>query len=407
MNARKTVLKALLKAENGGYSTLVLNGLLKSGDEHSPYITACFYGVLERKITLDFILDKFLKKGINAVSDTVKNVLRIGLYEALYMDNVPLRAAVNEAVELIKQTPEKNAASLINAVLRKASIYDKQNIANKPDTIRFSAEDWIIKAVFDEVGEDKGRRFFENSLLPPPVYVKVNTNKITADKLAKLTKFEKTAVDGVLKADRFAAAGKYYDEGFYHIQDISAALCVMMAKPDKNDRILDVCAAPGGKSFTAAELAGGEAEIVSCDIWEQRVSLIKSGAERLGLKISAMVNDAGIYNENLGSFSLVLCDVPCSGIGIIRRKPEIKYKKAAEADAIIEIQKKILKTSAEYVADGGRLLYSTCTLNRRENEDIVAEFLQNSGKFVLLDEKAFLPEDNGGDGFYAALLSKR
>ena len=180
-----------------------------------------------------------------------------------------------------------------------------------------------------------------------------------------------------------------------------------MAKPDKNDRILDVCAAPGGKSFTAAELAGGEAEIVSCDIWEQRVSLIKSGAERLGLKISAMVNDAGIYNENLGSFSLVLCDVPCSGIGIIRRKPEIKYKKAAEADAIIEIQKKILKTSAEYVADGGRLLYSTCTLNRRENEDIVAEFLQNSGKFVLLDEKTFLPEDNGGDGFYAALLSKR
>ena len=177
-----------------------------------------------------------------------------------------------------------------------------------------------------------------------------------------------------------------------------------MLSPKENDRILDVCSAPGGKSFTSYLLTNGKSEIISCDKYEQRVNLIEKSSKKLGFTIKTIVNDATIFNENLGFFDCVICDVPCSGIGVIRRKPEIKYKDVNDFKELYDLQKNIIDVSLKYVNKGGKFLYSTCTLNKKENQEMVEYLLKNNPDFKLLEQKTILPKDFNGDGFFAAVL---
>ena len=191
------------------------------------------------------------------------------------------------------------------------------------------------------------------------------------------------------------------------MQDTASQTAVAVLSPKKNDRVLDMCAAPGGKSFSMALLMENKGEVISCDIYDHKCELIKKSANRLGLDIiKPMVQDATVYNKNLGEFDCVLCDVPCSGLGIIRRKPDIKYKDFSEFDGLLPIQKAILNNAKSYVKAGGKLLYSTCTLRKSENEDIVNEFLAQNNDFKLEYSHTFMPHIDGTDGFYCALLIK-
>jgi len=427
-NERKVLVSALLKAEKSGYSNIILDSILNETDLNSvgkAFVTTAFYGVLERKIAIDFILNNYLKKPISKTPPYTSAVLRSAVYQMLYMDKIPNSAAINEAVKLMKKSKERGNSGLVNAVLRNVSNEKSQDILNgltEPD-IKYSVEKWIYNRLISDYSEKKINSFFENSLLPPPVFIRVNTLKEDAFDLVR-EEFE--SIGATIKPtdfeDFYATYGiknveklKTFKNGLFFVQDYSSRFAVasLDAKPD--ERILDCCAAPGGKSFSIAMDMQNKGEVISLDIHSHRVDLIKKGAERLGLNIiNAAVNDATNYNNDLGLFDRVICDVPCSGLGVVRRKPEIKYKREEECNALPEIQSKILRVSSQYVKSGGRLVYSTCTLFKSENDNVVAEFLNNNKEFKLVsayrqnnnDTLTLMPPCDLGDGFFIAVMER-
>ncbi len=414
MNEREAVLNALIKQEQNGYSTIILNNVLNNINTQNgknsnsvSFITTLFYGVIERKITLDYIIEKFLNKPLKKLPVLVLNVLRMAVFEGLYL-NTPHFAVVNEAVNLVKKSKYKYLSGMVNAVVKKAVLYDLKYLNNKPESIKFSCNEDIFNTVKDYIGKEEAEHFFINSFNKAPVFVSVNTLKTTKEELLKTSDiFLDTDVENVLELKSFNSKEKLFLNGYYFVQDISAAMCVHLANPKKNERIFDVCAAPGGKSFLTSLICKNKAEILSADIYVKRTELIKKTAEKLGLNIKTLVNNGEIYNKDLGKFDLVLCDVPCSGLGTVRRKPEIKYKTLNEIEGLYKIQRNILKVSSEYVKEGGRILYSTCTLNKKENNEVIEEFLSENKNFYLKEQKVFYNKINGGDGFFAALIYKK
>lgn len=427
-NERKILVSALLKAEKNGYSNIILDSVLNEADLNSvgkAFVTNAFYGVLERKITIDFILNKFLKKPIAKTPPYTSAVLRSGAYQMLYMNKIPDSAVVNESVKLIKKSKERGNVGLVNAVLRNLcneGLANIKNSLNEP-SIRFSVENWIYNRLIAEYPKEKIDSFFENSLLPPPVFIRINTLKENAFNLVceelktigatvKATDFtDFYAVEGIKTVEKL----KSYKNGLFFVQDYSSRFAVASLSAKPNERIMDCCAAPGGKTFSIAMDMENSGEIISLDIHPHRVELIKKGANRLGLSaVKADVNDATEFNEALGLFDRVICDAPCSGVGVIRRKPEIKYKNEAECNSLPQIQSKILSTAAKYVKSGGRLVYSTCTLFKAENNDIIFDFLNKNKAFKLVsvynrtDEKSLtlMPPEDLGDGFFIAVMER-
>ena len=427
-NERKILVSALLKAEKNGYSNIILDSVLNEADLNSvgkAFVTNAFYGVLERKITIDFILIKFLKKPIAKTPPYTSAVLRSGAYQMLYMNKIPDSAVVNESVKLIKKSKERGNVGLVNAVLRNLcneGLANIKNSLNEP-SIRFSVENWIYNRLIAEYPKEKIDSFFENSLLPPPVFIRINTLKENAFNLVceelktigatvKATDFtDFYAVEGIKTVEKL----KSYKNGLFFVQDYSSRFAVASLSAKPNERIMDCCAAPGGKTFSIAMDMENSGEIISLDIHPHRVELIKKGANRLGLSaVKADVNDATEFNEALGLFDRVICDAPCSGVGVIRRKPEIKYKNEAECNSLPQIQSKILSTAAKYVKSGGRLVYSTCTLFKAENNDIIFDFLNKNKAFKLVsvynrtDEKSLtlMPPEDLGDGFFIAVMER-
>ncbi len=397
------LLNALLRAEEGGYSTLLLNVFQNENSNDSAYLTALFYGIIERKYTLDYILSKYLDKDITKLNKTVLNVLRIGLYEALYMDSVPNFAAADNAVKLIKTTKFKYFSGLVNAVLRKAVNYDINNINNKPKTTKYSANEWIISEIVSSIGEENADYFFNDSFNTAPIFAVINSLKT---KTLPENIFEKTDNEFIYKVLDYKDALKCLNNGECYFQDYSAASSILNSNIAENERILDICAAPGGKSFAAYIKTSGNAEITACDIYENRLKLINENSERLGFNIKTEISDASIFNSKLGVFDTVICDVPCTGTGTIRRKPEIKYKEESELSSIIPVQRSILLNAANYVKKGGKIIYSTCSLSNKENEENVKFFLQNYKNFSIFSEQKYHPKLNGGDGFYSCTLKR-
>ena len=420
-NPRKAAVKALLKVENGSaYSNIALNAVLReSGLENADraFASAIFYGVLDRRITIDYILSKFIKTPLKKVAPFTLEVLRSAVYQIMFMDKVPDSAAVNEAVKLIKSSRESRNAGFANAILRnilRNEITLPQGNDPQSLSVKYSCPEWIINSFITDYGADTAEELLKESLKPAPVIIRVNTLKTNTDTLK--TELEKRGIPTdtagtdnalILKKGIDAADFDLYKRGYFYAEDLSSQTAVSVLNPKKGERVLDMCAAPGGKSFTMALLMENEGEIVSCDLYEQRVGLIKSGAERLGIDIiKPMTADASCYNEDLGIFDCILCDVPCSGLGVLRRKPDIKYKPENDFADLTALQYKILQNAARYLKKGGRILYSTCTLRRAENEKLVNSFIMEYNGFRKMYEHTYLPHIDKTDGFYCALIVK-
>lgn len=432
INARKVAFEALMKIEkDAAYSNLTLDSFLNKYEleyRDKSFVSALFYGVIERKITLDYNLSLYLQKPLSKLKPEACTVLRLGAYQILYMDKVPASAAVNESVKLSKKYCSY-ASGLINAVLRKV---DKNGIKLPEEigtayylSIKYSCEKWLCLKWIREYGFENAEGILAASTGSPDVFIRVNTTKITDDELIEFLKnegvdCEKTHVTDALK---ISLNGKdietllAYKKGFFHVQDLSSQLCAKALGAKEGDRVFDLCSAPGGKAYTVAELIKNSGEVLCFDKYESRVDLINKGADRLGLSvIKGAVSDALVYRDELGKADCVLCDVPCSGTGIIRRKPEIKYKSEQELETLPEVQYAILKNGAEYVRKGGRLVYSTCALSKKENEEVCEKFLQENSDFekVLplpeISDKyylTFMPHIDLSDGFYISCFKRK
>lgn len=432
-NSRKVVLKLLTKIDkNSSYSNILLDdGLAKSNLslQDKKFAAALFYGVLERKITLDAVIKKYSNRPSDKLNVEILNLLRMGVYQLCYMDSVPDSAAVDECVKLAKANRNPAVSGFVNGLLRSFIRDDKSIPKGKNEienlSIEYSCPEWLVKKWNDEYGDKITLSMLKTSLGQAPTTIKVNEIKCSAADL-----FKELSSCGIgcevnpnaLSAMNIFSSGsveslEQYKKGFFHVQDISSQLCCDAVDPKEGDTVLDICSAPGGKTFTLAEMMNNKGRVFAFDLHENRVKLIRQGAERLGLTcVSANINNGKVFNELLSPADRVLCDVPCSGLGVIRRKPEIKYKNPDDFKNLPEIQYEILNTSSKYVKKGGVLVYSTCTLSRVENDCVIDKFLENHKDFgpCMLDENIFgkdcgfkvtiTPDKFNSDGFFIAKL---
>ena len=418
--ARKCVLKAILRVFSGGYSNIVFSESLSSlPAEDRAFAANLFFGVLERRITLNEILSEFVRK---KPPEEIETILLMGLYQILYMNSVPDFAAVSSSVELCRN---KKFSGLVNGVLRSVLRKDRDELmktAEKTPAVKYGVSEKVYKQVKNSLGED-AEAFFEASFGASPLYIRVNTNKTDAKNLSE--KLEKKGIKSEETLFPYALKINYsgditnieeYKEGLFYTSDLSSLAALSALGVKKGDKVGDMCAAPGGKSFSAA-LFGGEVE--SFDIYENKVELIKKGAERLSLaNVSASLQSAEEAAGREEAFDKIICDVPCSGLGVIRRKPEIRYK-SENLNELIKKQRKIMLTAADCLKKGGRMIYSTCSVAKEENEENVKFFLGVKDGFRLLNCEEFngiikrnsfgsliVPSDFGSDGFYFAVLEK-
>lgn len=433
INARQIAYEVLLKVfKDNAFSNLALDAALKKARldvRERAFASALVYGVCERIISLDYTIEKYLSKPLSKLKPQVLAILRLGAYQLLFMDGVPDSAAVNESVNLSKNNGCSYASGLINAVLRKISkngfLLPEETDINEYLSVKYSCPKWLIEKWNEEYGNERTKDILTYSLRKNRISLRVNTLKITAEKLADSLKSRGISCEpGItrnsLLISELPCSVEELDEfknGFFHVQGIPSQLCAETLGAKNGDTVFDLCAAPGGKSFTVAEIMNNTGKVKAFDLYESRVSLIKSGALRLGLdNVSADIADASVFDETLGKADCVLCDVPCSGLGIISKKPEIKFKKKEELESLPEIQYSILKNGSRYVKEGGRLVYSTCTLSKAENEDVCRRFLDENSCFYA--EKPFFtsgdecfttvfPNENNSDGFFVALFVRK
>ncbi len=412
-NARKTAVKVLVKIEKEGtYSNLGVAEALKNSElnpQDKSLATAVIYGVLDRKITLDYILSKFLKTSINKTEPFTLMVLRSALYQIKYMDKIPESAAVNEAVKIMKSSKFSRNAGFVNGVLRsvlRTDVEIPKGDSAEDLSVRYSCPLWIVESFLMDYGLADTKALLEESLKPAPTVLRINTVKADISEIEKEYEIKENSIELTKGID--ISNSELYKKGLVYAQDYASQKAVMVLNPKAGDRVLDLCSAPGGKAFTMANLMGNKGEILACDLYPHRVELIERTVKRLGLDIiKTAVADATRYNPKLGEFDCVLCDVPCSGLGVIRRKPEIKYNALTCLEELKNIQLSILKNAVKYLKKGGKLLYSTCTLRREENEKLVISFQKEYNDLCKVYEHTFMPHKDGTDGFYCALFEKR
>ncbi len=424
-DAREAAARALMRMDGAGaYSNLVIDALIaKNGltPRDGAFAAALFYSTLERMLTIDHILARYSAKPLSALTPAVRASLRLGICQLLYMDGVDDYAAVSESVNLVKALGCARASGFVNGVLR-AFLRDGKAVPPAEGSraerlaVEYSCPAWLVEVWLASYGEEAALRMLAGSLGKAPVYLRANTLLTTPEALCERLASEGAqavpaappdgcvAVRGRLAVETLPA----FAEGLFHVQDRASQLCAEALGALPGERVLDACAAPGGKTFTAAERMENRGEVVARDLHRKRADLVEKGARRLGVSIvTASAGDAGIFDPALGKFDRVLCDVPCSGFGVIRRKPEIKYKPRESIQNLPEIQYKILQTSAQYLRSGGRLVYSTCTLLPAENERVVERFLAENEAFVLLSEEIHTGEREDTDGFFTACLERR
>jgi len=424
-NIRQLAVLTLLKIqEKNAWSNLALDKKIRQyglDGRDAAFFSALFYGVLERRVTLDACIAVHSKIPLQKISPGVLMALRTGVYQLLHMDSVPEHAAVSESVELVRKLRLASASGFVNGVMRSFLRAGKKipvpagPLAERL-SVEYSCPVSLARLWLDGYGEDFTRRALSQSLGRPPVYIRVNTLLISAAELIlRLSKRGVTAardseIENCLSIEHFGAISEMpeFQRGFFHVQDKSSQICVMLLAAAETDRVLDACAAPGGKSFTIAQMMKGKGEVVACDLHPKRVGLISRRAAEMGLQnIKTRVLDSSVFDDALGFFDRILCDVPCSGLGVIRRKPEIKLKDLSEFENLPEVQYKILKNTSQYCKAGGLLIYSTCTLNPRENEHVAERFLENSPEFIKAGEFVTAPLENGSDGFFTASFIRR
>ena len=483
---REAAYKALLAIErDGSYSNLELSKMLASdGLSNKGFIREIVYGVTENKIYLDYILDKFIKKGAAKTKLQALIILRMGVYQILFMNSVPNYAAVNESVALARRFA-RGTDGFINGVLR--NFIRNMDSASEIDvkgqleylSIRYSCQLKLVEELVSMLGFEHAKMLLEHAGHRPPLSIRVNIAKISVKELADRLRAKGFEIEGSKLSDRVLLVkggalteANEYKEGLFSIQSEESCAIADFADAKSTELVIDLCAAPGGKAAAMAEqmlkpststepltetepgkkpststepltetepdkqpststepltktepgkqpststepltktepgIAGGK--VVALELYEHRAALIEATARRLGLEnIEVRCQDAvEQIDELVGKADLVLADVPCSGLGVIRRKPEMKYRDEFDFDELVEIQKSILETGSSYLKPGGRLIYSTCTINPRENELMVKDFLERHEEFISEKEVKLSPFDNGYDGFYMNKLKK-
>jgi len=438
MGARETALNALIACRkegawsNGVLKEYILRDRLDSRD--AALATRLCYGVLQNRLKLDFYLAQLLTGKVKDLHPAVRDILHLGLYQLYEMDKIPESAAVNESVTLAKHycKKQRSAPGLVNAVLR--------NAVRNMDSIQqptgwqeiYSHPQALIDLLKAYVGKERMGLMLEANNAAPQTVIQVNTLKITTLELQKRLEEEHVEAQPhgwmpdclILGSTGNLENLPSFKEGLFYVQDPAAKLSVLCAglPRGENVKVLDCCAAPGGKSFAAAIALGGAGEITSCDVHAHKAKIIGNGAARLGIaNITARQQDATAFvPEWEEAMDFVIADVPCSGYGIIRKKPDIRYKNLQEMAKLPELQLQILKNQARYVKPGGTLLYSTCTLTHGENEGLVAEFLKDNEGFYLepLALPDVFPKNDSGmlalvpgeydtDGFFIAKLRRK
>lgn len=424
-SAREIAVLSLSRMEREGkYSNLEADAAIKKfsleGAERALY-TKLFYGVTERMLTLDHHIKLFSKRDPASLSVNMRNILRVSLYQILYLDRIPDSAAVNEGVELAKKYERQSAASFANAVLRRAC-KEGESLPERKEgdigylSLKYSVAEDICRLYVERLGYDEAERLLLSLLSAEYITLRVNTLRCTRREL-----IDRLALHGIgaeetkLSPHGVRLTGFYdikalYDaaDGLFLIEDEASQLAAYALDARAGHTVTDVCAAPGGKTVSVAIGMENKGRIFAFDLHKSKIKLISKAAEAAGVDIvEAAVRDSREVNEDLvGSCDRVLCDVPCSGLGVLSKKPDLRYKDISELDSLYVTQRAILKASAEYVKQGGVLVYSTCTLNERENEDAVREFLKGNSDFTLEYERTLYPHRDGCDGFYIAKMKR-
>ena len=432
MTVRSIALKLLLDYEDSGkYVNLSLNSHLadKLSREERAQLTVLLYTTVERKITLDYIIGALSGRGADGLSSHTLGVLRLGVCQILYMDSIPDFAAVNETVKLAKNPGER---SLVNGVLRAVirrrddlPMPDKKKNAARYYSVAYSLPLATVRHFIASLGEEESVKLFESFNCEPPLTVTVNTLRVSVDDfVANLEKAGYVATRAKFSPISVRVLGNVnpknlpgFSDGHFFVQDEASAIAASLHKDSRT--IVDVCSAPGGKSMTAAILTGDAAEIHSFDLHESKLSLIENTASRLGIRsVSVSQRDATSPDASLfGIADSVICDVPCSGLGVIAKKPDLRYKQIDDVAELNTLQREILTASVRYLRVGGTIVYSTCTLNKAENEDVVNAFLESHSELELVPIDLFGERGNGGmitlyphihetDGFFIAVMRR-
>ena len=416
ITAREAALLALNDIlYNGKYSNIAVKEMLgkcRGMDKtEKAFFTNLVYGVISRRFTLEYVISQYSAIKLKKLARYVKIILELGFYQIIYLDKVPESAAVNECVKLSKRYCKKGSDRFINGVLR-AFLKNRCVIPDDDLAVKYSFSQEMTEMFLEQFGYEFSDQLMQALNTPPDIMLRPNTLKTDADKLSELLEadgIENTVTDyGMVISDGFdVASNRLYKEGYFTPQDRGAYTASVVLAPKEGETIIDMCSAPGGKATHIAELMKDNGNILAFDIHEHKVSLINNSAKRLGFNsINAQVGDSAVYNSELnGIADRVLCDVPCSGWGIIRRKPDIKLSHTDLCE-LYDIQKKILDNGAKYVKIGGCIVYSTCTVNKKENEEIISEFLSKNKNFEKIYEKTFYPNIDGCDGFYVCRLNK-
>ena len=428
VNERELVLDMLLQiTRDGEYSHIVIKNVLDKyqylDKRERAFITRVVNGTLERMIEIDYIINLFAKVKGNKMKPLIRTILRSSVYQMKYMDSVPDSAICNEAVKLAGKRGFVNLKGFVNGVLRNISRnLDKINYPDEKDkvsylSVKYSLPEWLVKQWLNVYDEETVKTIGSAFLEEKPLTVRFNERKIKKEDLVGILKKEGVTVGEVpeipcalyLSGYDHLSALPSFCEGLYQVQDLSSMQVALWSGVKEGDQVLDVCAAPGGKSIHIAELLNGTGHVEARDLTEYKVDLLRDNIERSGLtNIEAVCQDATVYDpDKKKSADIVIADLPCSGLGVLGKKPDLRYKMNEKTEAdLVELQRKILSVVKDYVKPDGKLLYSTCTIHREENEGNVEWFLKEYPEFELVKDKQMIPGKDAGDGFYIAIIKR-
>lgn len=444
--ARETALKILYDInDKGAYSNISLNKYLNAQelrDIDRSFITDIVYGTMNRRLTVDYFIEKYSSIKIKKLSPWILNILRMGIYQLLFTDRIPVSAACNESVRLAKKYGHMASSKYVNAVLRNIA-RNKDNLPY-PDkdsdlltylSVKYSHPQWMVEEWLKRFGEEFTEELLKANNSIPLFTVRVNTLKISKDSLAEILEKDGFEIENgkyleealIIKNPVSVQKMEAFKKGYFQVQDESSMLVAKVLDPKPGETVLDVCSAPGGKSTHIAQLMNNKGTVISRDIHEHKIKLIDEAKKRLGLDIiKTEVFDAVTLDDGLiEKADRVLVDAPCTGLGIIRRKPDIKWSRnSGDKKEITELQERILSTASKYVKKGGVLVYSTCTVEPEENEETVERFIKNNGDFYLEDITPLVPKTlkkeslikgylqlypniDGVDGFFISRMVRR
>lgn len=428
---RELALKVLYKIDKEeAYSNIELNEQIKQNrknltEKDIGLISEIVYGVTTWRLTLDEIIKKYSKIKIKKISPWILNILRMGIYQIIFLDKIPKSAAVNESVNLAKRYGHASSSNFVNAILRKIEKTDYEEFFQIGDDIEriskiTSMPKWIVEELMKNNEIKKVEEICKNSNIKPKITIRVNSLKINKQELIKKLKEKgiecnepQEKVDDFLRLEKIKNIENIdeFKKGYFTIQDISAGQTARILNPQPGELVLDACSAPGGKTTYMAELMKNKGKIEAWDIHEHRTKLVEQNAQRLGINIiETKVKDASLYDESFKEkFDKILLDVPCLGIGVIKRKPDIKWqRKPEDVEKITKIQKEILNNCSKYLKRDGAMVYSTCSILKKENQDVIDEFLkENNEYYIRPEETRNILTNEEKDGFFICKIYRK